>query len=553
MVTKSLLRAIPLMLALWTPAAAPSEADHREFDATLYAPFRGDAAGEARTFTIALEFPLATAPQLVGWRLDLVATDGRVVGQWSGVTSLFRDPVSIDVRWDGSAGPAAAPAGIYRVQLRAWARDEGAGASPLGADDDVEQAWEIAVGRPAAPAMPAFRGMRPHVADSGLAPAAASLPYTVFLGNLHSQTGHSDGGGDVANCKGAQQAQSALPGPAEAYDYASKRGLDILVTSEHNHMYDGSSGTEPAADPAAALKLYRSGLDAAVRFNASHPRFLAVYGMEWGVIDKGGHMNIFNSPELLGWERNGDGKLLAAILTPKNDYGALYALMRQRNWVGQFNHPARSGQFVVNGVPMGYSEDGDAAMALCEVVNTNAFSANTSETETRRSNYEMACNRALEAGFHVAFSSNQDNHCANWGASYTNRTGVLIPAGSALTQDSFLDALRARRVFATMDKGSQLVLTANGKMMGERFVNSGPLNLLTHFANSAGKAVASVVVFEGVPGRNGTVAELSRTASTTFTPAPGEHFYYARLTQEDGNMLWSAPVWVTQVASEVRP
>ncbi|MBW8894458.1 MAG: hypothetical protein JF617_21035, partial [Burkholderiales bacterium] len=34
------------------------------------------------------------------------------------------------------------------------------------------------------------------------------------------------------------------------------------------------------------------------------------------------------------------------------------------------------------------------------------------------------------------------------------------------------------------------------------------------------------------------------TASTT--PAVGEHFYYAKLTQDDGKMLWSAPVWVTQ-------
>jgi hypothetical protein len=36
-----------------------------------------------------------------------------------------------------------------------------------------------------------------------------------------------------------------------------------------------------------------------------------VYGLEWGVIDKGGHLNIFNSDELLGWEKNADGALLA--------------------------------------------------------------------------------------------------------------------------------------------------------------------------------------------------------------------------------------------------
>ena len=210
----------------------------------------------------------------------------------------------------------------------------------------------------------------------------------------------------------------------------------------------------------------------------------AIYGQEWGVINNGGHLNIFNSDELLGWEVNQRQELLADTLTPKNDYAALFALMRQRGWVGQFNHPALSGQFKVGGQPFGYSADGDAAMALCEVMNSSAFSRNTTETETRRSNYELACNKALEAGYHLAFSSNQDNHCANWGASYSNRTGVLIPQGVALSPASVAEALKARRVFAAMDKQSQLVLTANEHLMG--------------------------------------------------------------VTQDDGKVLWSAPVWVSQ-------
>jgi hypothetical protein len=537
------------MLALSCAAVHASEADHREFDATLYAPYLGEAAaGEARTFTLAFDYPLVATPQTVSWRLELVAADGRVAAQWSGTETLLGAPLKVEVRWDGRAGGAAAPAGIYQVRLQASAREAGEAGSNGLAEEAVEQGWQIAVGRIAAPVMPAVRAMERGAPGSASAAAATgALPYTVYLGNLHSQTGHSDGGGNLASCTGAQDPQSSPLGPAEAYAYAKGRGLDLLVASEHNHMYDGSSGTKLDAEPAAGTALYRSGLKAAADFNAAHPGFLAVYGLEWGVIDNGGHLNIFNSDELLGWERNGARALLAETLTPKNDYASLYALMRKRGWIGQFNHPARSGQFIIGGAPMGYSEDGDQAMALCEVVNSNAFSTNTNETETRRSNFEFACNRALEAGYHVAFSSNQDNHCANWGASYTNRTGVLIPNGAALTQASFIDALRARRVFATMDKGSQLVLTANGHMMGERFSNNGALNLMAHFASSAGKAVSSVSIFEGVPGRNGVVTEMSRTATTSFTPAPGAHFYYVRVTQADGNMLWSAPVWVDQV------
>jgi hypothetical protein len=376
--------------------------------------------------------------------------------------------------------------------------------------------------------------------------ATGSLPYTVYYGNLHSQTNHSDGGGVLSSCTGAQNPQAGTYGPTDAFNYAKGKGLDILMASEHNHMYDGSDSTNASASPTTAKSLYQSGLKAASDFNAAHPGFLAVYGLEWGVISNGGHMNIFNTGELLEWEYNSSNQLIGDTYTAKNDYAALYTLMKSRGWIGQFNHPDTTGQFLVNGVPLGYTADGDQAMVLCEVLNTSAFSTNTSETETSRSTYEGACKKALEAGFHVAFSTDQDNHCANWGASYTNRTGVLIPSGTALSSASFTEALRARRVFATMDKTSQLVLTANGHIMGERFNNSGPLNLVVNFASASGKTVSSVAIFEGVPGRNGTVTQLSTSASTTVTPANGAHFYYAKVTQNDGNILWSAPVWVTQ-------
>jgi hypothetical protein len=29
--------------------------------------------------------------------------------------------------------------------------------------------------------------------------------------------------------------------------------------------------------------------------------------------------------------------------------------------------------------------------------------------------------------------------------------------------------------------------------------------------------------------------------------APGSHHYFVKVTQTDGNLLWSAPVWVTVV------
>jgi hypothetical protein len=149
------------------------------------------------------------------------------------------------------------------------------------------------------------------------------------------------------------------------------------------------------------------------------------------------------------------------------------------------------------------SADGDASMLLCEVMNSSA---------------------------------------------YSNRTAVLLPRSTVLTPASLLEALQARRVYATMDKHSQLIFTANGHMMGERIQNRGKLTLQAQYASTAGRSIAAISIFHGIPGRKGTVVTLGTRAKRSLKPLPGEHFYYARVTQDDGKMLWSAPIWVTQLA-----
>ena len=499
----TLLLSVPLL-------AGPAQLDHSEFSTSLTAPYLAPPSS-ARTFTLSFDFPHPVMPFTASWRLDL-SRAGVPIAQWHGKVVLRGAPVDVQVDWAG-----AAQAGIYTARLEA--------------NGDVQE-WDIQVGD-------AF------ARTARFAPPP-DLPWDAYLGNLHSQTNDSDGGADLAACHAAAAPQSAPFGPRDAYTYARGHGLDFLLTSEHNHLFDGAAGANANADPDVARARFHGGLSAAFNFTAAHPGFLAMYGLEWGVIAGGGHLNMLNGTELLGWEGGRYGDLVADTVTARGDYAGLYTLMRARGWIGQFNHPASSGQFVVAGVPLGYTPDGDAAMALCEVVNTNAFSSNDTETETRRSNFEGACNQALEAGYHVAFSSNQDNHCANWGAAYTHRTGVLLKRGQPFTRAAFLDAVRARRVFATMDKRGRLILMANGHVMGERFTNRGPLSLDAHFSHSAGMQAAAVKLVEGVPGRNGKVTVLSELASFTFTPTPGPHFYYARVTQDDGNILWSAPVWVTQ-------
>jgi hypothetical protein len=565
--SRSLL-AVALTLAIAGAASATEFAhpDHYEFDATIAAPFRAQAG----RFPMQLHFdyPGAGGKTAAAWRLEVVASDGRIVARDRGLTKLGGRHVVVPATWNGrtEAGTAAAP-GYYTLRLRAVPTVADASdtrpiqsrideAFALFADEVVEQGYDVQVGDVA----PARVTPRQPLRTSGAStpsltaqavPSTGGLNYTIYYGNLHSQTNHSDGGTPLAQCSGAENPQAGAYGPTDAYTMMQNQAHgDFLLTSEHNHMFDGSTSTNTSASPTTAINLFHSGLTAAANYRSAHPGFLAMYGLEWGVISNGGHLNLLNVDQLAEWETNASGQLIGEVNTPKSDYAALYSTMKAHGWIGMFNHPATSGQFIVGGTALGYDANGAQVMMLAEVLNSSAFSTNTSETETGRSSYQAAWNILLERGYKVAPASDQDNHCANWGLSFTNRTGVLLPSGSTLDTTNFYDAIRARRVFATEDRAGQLVLTANGHVMGESFSSSGPLTLTANYASTNGQSAQRVQFFEGVPGRNGTVTQLYEGSdSTTITPSSGQHFYYAQITQANGLRLWSAPVWVTQGTS----
>ena len=481
----------------------------------LFAPFNGER-GLSRSFRVAFTFPDAAETTWASWRLELVNGAGETVRRWHGETPLVAGRGLREIPWDGRGESGVfLKHGFYTLRLHAAPTDELAYRTAPGGSVDARveprlaaagaeletQEATLLVGRAPAPKLTpmaplpvgarqdearaqARAGRDGDFAETSRA-ATASLPYTIYFGNMHSQTNHSDGGTPVGSCGGAETPQGGTQGPTEAFEMMRvQAGGDFLLASEHNHMYDGSTSENASADTVAARNLWQSGQALAASYRSAHPGFMALYGNEWGVITNGGHMNLLNPDGLATWEHGAGGLLTGDHYVPKSDYAAMYALMKARGWVGQFNHPKTSTQFLIGGTSLGYDANGAEVMALCEIMNTSAFSTNTTETETGHSSYASAWNILLERGYHVAPTTDQDNHCANWGLSFRNRTGVLVPTGTALTVASFIDAVKARRVFATEDKAGQLVLTANGHVMGETFSNSGSLTLTANYAST---------------------------------------------------------------------
>ena len=152
--TRKLLPKFAIVLAVCSSNAGfASEADHKEFEATLHAPYTGDAAAGARVFTLDFDYPLVERAQDVAWRIELVSAAGDVLQRWHGAARLAGKPVSVAVPWGGKADSRSLPDGVYQVRMQAIAQDA-AGKGKLsdadvvqrldaGADDVVEQSWEI--------------------------------------------------------------------------------------------------------------------------------------------------------------------------------------------------------------------------------------------------------------------------------------------------------------------------------------------------------------------------------------------------------------------------
>ncbi len=128
----------------------------------------------------------------------------------------------------------------------------------------------------------------------------------------------------------------------------------------------------------------------------------------------------------------------------------------------------------------------------------------------------------------------------HWGTDFSVRTGIIAPA---LTRDSLLDALRARRVFAAAGAELTLVTRFGGHWMGETALPSGE-TAVEIFVRGAESLSGTVTIFDGaVPLTTLAVSVQPFSATETIFLRPG-HFYWAQLNTPAGHTAVTAPVWI---------
>ena len=354
--------------------------------------------------------------------------------------------------------------------------------------------------------------------------------YQRYFGQLHGHTQYSDGAGSLT---GALDYIAALPESAN---------VQFVAFTDHSNYFDSKNNANVEAalydtslvkdsDASHSWNTYKSTIAA---FNAENTgKIVAIGGFEMTWSGGPGHINTFNTPGVVS--RNN-----STLNNKTSDAGlqAYYALLSQSEGVdsiSQFNHP---------GTTFGNFKDFnywnpviDSRMYMVEVGN--------GEGQIGAGGYYPSYEQyilALDKGWHVAPTNNQDNHKGRWGNANDARDVILT---DDFSEAGIYEAIQARRMYATEDKNLEIDYTVNNQMMGS-IISEVPEKLEVKVSVHDPDKTDTISKVELVANSGKVIytwdtnlsGELSAVLDATYS------YYFVRVTEADGDLAVTAPVWV---------
>ena len=340
--------------------------------------------------------------------------------------------------------------------------------------------------------------------------------YQLYFGQLHAHTNISDGAGSVT----------------EAFQHASQvDNLDFLAVTDHSNSFDneGNSQVDLGTDLTGISPEWAQGHAAAEE--VTDEDFVGLYGFEMTWSDGFGHINTFNTPGFESRSNSEFGNKSGATEGYQNYYDKLVEVGSS---LSQFNHPGTTfGDFQDFAF---YDPQVDQRITLIEVGNGEGAIGSSGYFPS----YEYYT-RALDKGWHVAPTNNQDNHKGNWGDSNTARSVVLA---SDLTEEGIYDAIRNYRVYATEDNDLSILYDLNGNAMGSILSKQDAVEITAQISDPTDTADMKVEVIVNGGLVIGTQTVTGGSGTVTFHFDSNEYsYYYLRITQADQNIAVTAPVW----------
>ena len=355
--------------------------------------------------------------------------------------------------------------------------------------------------------------------------------FTAYFGQLHSHTQYSDGSGTL---------DSALDYVANLPESAN---VQFVAFTDHSNYFDTTSNPNPegalydmslaSADSQKTWNTYKSTI---ANFNATHSNIIAIGGFEMTWSGGPGHINTFNTPGIVS--RNNK-----TLNNKTSDAGmkAYYALLSQSEGadsISQFNHP---GTTFGNFSDFSYWDPViDSRMYMVEVGN--------GEGQIGAGGYYPSYEQyimALDKGWHVAPTNNQDNHKGRWGNANDARDVILT---DNFTEEGIYQAIRDMHMYATEDKNLLVNYSVNGQIMGSSITEVPQKLDISVSVNDPDPtdsiAKVEVVVNSGKVAYTWDNAAELATGELSVTLDSGYSYYFIRVTEADGDLAVTAPVWV---------
>ncbi|MFW5652013.1 MAG: CehA/McbA family metallohydrolase, partial [Acetivibrio ethanolgignens] len=352
--------------------------------------------------------------------------------------------------------------------------------------------------------------------------------YKLYFGQLHSHTGeYSDGSGQLSE---ALEYVKAIP---------EKDNIDFVAFTDHSNYFDEKNAANPAealynpeqmtASSRAKWNTYKSTV---ADFNKSQDKIVALAGFEMTWSGGPGHINTFNTPGLVS-RNNG-------VLNNKADNAGLkayYTLLKNEalvDSISQLNHPGTTfGTFA----DFGYWDTViDSRVNMVEVGNGEGAIGSGGYFPSY-TYYTMA----LDKGWHVAPTNNQDNHKGRWGNANDARDVIIA---DSLAEEEIYQAMRERRMYATEDKNLEIMYTVNDQMMGSSLTEV-PESLTVKISlNDPDDTIqkAELIANSGRVVHKWDVNAQNKELTAIIDP--DYSYYYLRVTEADGDLAVTAPVWV---------
>lgn len=360
-----------------------------------------------------------------------------------------------------------------------------------------------------------------------------SSQYQLYFGQLHSHTGeYSDGAGTLQ--EGLDHV-AALPESAN---------VDFISFTDHSNYFDTTGAANPEASLYDAAQMtpeskakWDTYTSTVAAFNEKHAgNLVALAGFEMTWSGGPGHINTFNTPGLVS--RNNKTLNNKTADAGLKAYYELLSTQELADSINQFNHPGST--FGTFSDFAHYDAIIDTRIHLVEVGNGEGAIGSGGYFPS----YEYYI-MALDKGWHVAPTNNQDNHKGKWGNANDARNVVLT---NDFSQEGIYEAIRNHRLYATEDKNLEINYTLNDQILGsviEQVPENARIQVNVHDPD-ASDSIAKVEV----------VVNTGKVAYTWDDPAqlasgdlactiPAEYsYYFIRVIQKDGDIAVTAPVWV---------